>query len=219
MAEPTIGLSVRHPNTDDAESLARLMLDAYEGTIDADGSETLDDARTEVAGYFSAERQPMPEHSFVALDGDVPVAAVLVARYENLPLIAYVMTAAAHKGAGLATALTHLALASLHAAGERRVHLWVTSGNTAAERIYERIGFRDVPPEGDAPLASKPSAGHVIGGVLAGLEQMVTGRPKSVPQIEEPYGEEWASAEGVTVEGLEQPVDRPEPPDRSGARL
>ena len=219
MAEPTIGLPVRHPSTDDAEALARLMLDAYEGTIDADGSETLDDARTEVSGYFSPERQPMPEHSFVALDGEVPVAAVLVARYEGLPLVAYVMTATAQKGAGLATALTQLTLGSLHAAGERQVHLWVTRGNTAAERIYERIGFRDMPPEGDTPLASKSSAGQVIGGMLAGLEQMVTGRPKSVPQIEEPYGEDWSSAEGVTVEGLEEPVDRPEPPDRSGARL
>lgn len=219
MAEPTIGLPVRHPSTDDAEALARLMLDAYQGTIDADGSETLEDARTEVAGYFSPDRQPMPEHSFVALDGDTPVAAVLVARHEGLPLIAYVMTAAAHKGRGLATALTELSLGSLHASGERRVHLWVTRGNTAAERIYERIGFRESPPEGEARLASKPSAGQVIGGVLAGLEQMVTGRPKAVPQIEEPYGEDWASADGVTVDGLDQPVDRPEPPDRSGARL
>ena len=218
MAEPTIALPVRHPTTDDSEPLALLMLDAYEGTIDADGSETLDDARTEVDGYFSRDRHPMLEHSFVALDGDLPVAAVLVARYEELPLIAYVMTAAGHKGHGLATALTELALGSLHAGGERQVHLWVTRGNTAAERIYERIGFRDV-AEGDARLPSKPSAGQVIGGMLAGLEQMVMGRPKSVPQIEEPYGEDWSSAEGVTVDGLEEPVDRPKPPDRSGARL
>ena len=77
------------------------MLDAYEGTIDADGSETLEVARDEVRGYFSPERQPLPEHSFIALDGDVAVAAVLVSRYEGLPLIAYVMTETTHKGRGL----------------------------------------------------------------------------------------------------------------------
>jgi hypothetical protein len=51
------------------------------------------------------------------------------------------------------------------------------------------------------------------------LEQMVTGRPKPVSQIEEQYREDWSSADGVTVDGLDEPVDRPEPPDRSGARL
>lgn len=73
-------------------------------------------------------------------------------------------------------------------------------------------------PKTDA-LPSKPSAGMLIGGLLAGLEQAVTGRPKPVPQIEEQYGEGWASADGYTVDGLDEPIDRPEPPDRSGARL
>jgi len=146
MQEPDIGLPVRNPTPDDGEALAVLMLDAYEGTIDFEGTETLDDARDEVAGYFSPERRPMPEHSLIALDGDVPVAAVLVCRHEDLPFVAYVMTAAAHKGRGLATALTQLTVASLNAAGERQVHLWVTRGNDHAERIYKRLGFREMPP-------------------------------------------------------------------------
>ena len=143
MEEPAIGLPVRHPNTDDAEALAVLMLDAYTGTIDFDESDTLDVARDEVRGYLSGA--PMLDHSFLAIDAGVPVAAVLVSRYEGSPMIGYVMTAAAHKGRGLASGLTALALTSLDAAGEREVHLWVTRGNTFAERIYERLGFRDVP--------------------------------------------------------------------------
>jgi hypothetical protein len=40
-----------------------------------------------------------------------------------------------------------------------------------------------------------------------------------MPQIEEQYGEPWATADGVTVEGLDEPIQRREPPDRSGAKL
>ena len=71
----------------------------------------------------------------------------------------------------------------------------------------------------DQRLPSRPSAGEVIGGMLAGLEHQVTGRPNPPAQIEEQYGEPWASADGITVEGLDEPIDRPEPPDRSGAKL
>ncbi len=69
------------------------------------------------------------------------------------------------------------------------------------------------------PLPSKSSAGELIGGILAGLDHALTARPKPTAQIEEQYREPWASAEGVTVEGLEEPVERREPPDRSGAKL
>jgi hypothetical protein len=71
----------------------------------------------------------------------------------------------------------------------------------------------------DDRLPSRPSAGEVIGGMLAGLEHSLTGRPKPPAQIEEQYREPWASADGLTVDGLDEPIERPEPPDRSGARL
>ncbi len=77
-------------------------------------------------------------------------------------------------------------------------------------------------PNNDDPkrLPSKPSAGSMIGGLLAGLEHAVTGRPKTPAQIEEQYHEPWASANGLTVEGLEDPIERREPPpDRSGAKI
>lgn len=132
----------------DAEALATLMLDAYEGTIDADGSETIDDARTEVTGWLSSvSARPMLEHCYVAVDGDaaVPVSALLVSRVADLPFVAYAYTAADHKGRGLSTGLLAHAMRSMRDAGERQVHLWVTVGNVPAERIYERLGFRDMP--------------------------------------------------------------------------
>ena len=212
MEEPPLALPVRRVIPADAEALAVLMLDAYAGTIDADGSETLDDARTEVDGFFA--RAPLLEHSLVA-EGDGRLAgAVLVARHDDMPMLGYVMTAADHTGRGVASALVARALRSLHAGGERRAHLWVTAGNTPAERIYARLGFRKA-----RPLASRPSAGISIGGFLAGIEHLIAGRPRTPAQIEEQYREPWASAEGVTVEGLDEPIDRPEPPDRTGAKL
>lgn len=144
--EPTrVDLPVRPPAPDDLEELAGLMLDAYRGTIDADGDETLEVARDEVAGYFAGRSgAPHLEHSRVAIDDGRIVSAVLVSEFEGTPLIAYVFTAADHKGQGLGDALTRAAMRSLADAGRERVHLWVTAGNAAAERIYERLGFVDV---------------------------------------------------------------------------
>jgi hypothetical protein len=69
------------------------------------------------------------------------------------------------------------------------------------------------------PLRSKASAGVVIGGFLAGLEQAVTNRPPVVAQIEEPLRRERVERHGFEFTGLDDPVERREPPDRSGARL
>ena len=71
----------------------------------------------------------------------------------------------------------------------------------------------------DEPLPSRPSAGELIGGFMAGLDQLITARPKTPAQIEEQYREPWASANGMTVDGLDDPIERRESPDRSGAKL
>lgn len=141
---PPLDLPARHPVPDDLDDLARLMLEAYRGTMDADGSETLDDARREVAGYFAGKGgAPLLDRSWVAVSGDALASAVLVSRFRDAPLIAYAMTDPTFTGRGLATALTERAMRSLADAGEAEVQLWVTGGNPA-ERIYERLGFREV---------------------------------------------------------------------------
>jgi len=121
------------------------MLDAYRGTVDADGSETIGMARREVNGYLAGESgPPLLEVSRVVEEDGRLVAAVLVSRYEGLPLIAYVMTAPSHKRRGLAAGLMADVLAALAVSGEERAHLWVTSANPAL-RIYEQLGFIDAP--------------------------------------------------------------------------
>lgn len=68
-------------------------------------------------------------------------------------------------------------------------------------------------------LPSRSSAGALIGGLLAGLEHALTNRPPPPAQIEERYHRPWAALNGLVVEGLEERLERPEPPDRSGARV
>ena len=75
------------------------------------------------------------------------------------------------------------------------------------------------PMSEDKPTKALPSAGGIIGGLLGTLDQALTNRPRPVAQIEQRYREPWATVDGVTVEGLDEPIDRPEAPDRSGARL
>jgi hypothetical protein len=74
-------------------------------------------------------------------------------------------------------------------------------------------------PRAIPPLPSRPSAGVLIGGFLAGLEQAITNRPPVVAQIEEPIGRERFERHGFAFDGLDEPVERREPHDRSGARL
>ena len=69
------------------------------------------------------------------------------------------------------------------------------------------------------PLPSNPAAGNLVAGLLAGVDHLVVNRPRPVTQIEEQHREPWASANGLSVEGLDEPVRRPERPDRSGAKL
>lgn len=74
-------------------------------------------------------------------------------------------------------------------------------------------------PDAPQPLPSRSSGGQIVAGMFAGLEYLIANRPRPVAQIEERHREPWASARGLTVDGLEDEIERPEPPDRSGARL
>ena len=69
------------------------------------------------------------------------------------------------------------------------------------------------------PLPARASAGQVVAGILAGVEHLVANRPRPVTEIEERHRDAWNEADGLTVEGLDEPMERPERPDRSGARL
>jgi len=91
-------------------------------------------------------------------------------------------------------------------------------GEAIANGDWVEWAEREQPPERDA-LPSLPSSGGTIAGILGTIDAALTNRPRPVPHIEERYDEPWATANGITVDGLEEPVDRPEPPDITGARV
>jgi hypothetical protein len=133
--------SVRSPEAADLEALARLMLAAYEGTIDYDG-ETIAEAREEVARYFAG--RPLLEVSWLRLDGGDVISAVLVSHWaeRSCPLVGYVMTAPERKGAGAAADVLARSLGSLAADGHTEVRAVITEGNVPSERLFASAGFR-----------------------------------------------------------------------------
>lgn len=71
-----------------------------------------------------------------------PIGTVQGIRYDDWGAIQNLGIAAHHRGRGLGTILLHQAALGFRRAGLSRMHLEVTTDNTAAVRLYERLGFR-----------------------------------------------------------------------------
>ena len=141
---------VRAPTAADVESLARLLLVAYRGTMDDEG-ETLEDSRAVVrqlfAGEFGAMAWSISEltewvDSHAAAAGrPVAIAATLCTRFEERPFVAFSVTDPLFQRPGLARAGLVRAFGRLADAGESVLRLVVTRGNGRAERLYASLGF------------------------------------------------------------------------------
>lgn len=139
---------VRPLVAEDAKALARLMFDAYRGTID-DTGEPFEAAEAEVARTFAGDYGAMVwSASFVVTASPVlPLAsASVVTLWRDAPLLAFSMSAPQSKGSGLAGKLIMASVSALRTQGQKRLVLVVTRGNEPAERLYERLGFREVSP-------------------------------------------------------------------------
>lgn len=132
-----LGFVTRNVVAGDRDALARLMLDAYMGTIDYEG-ETLSEAIEEVDSWLAGT--PMLDHSYGGLVDGRLVSAVLLMVVDGAPLVRSVMTDPDHKGHRFAGAVTHAALESLRAAGSPFVALYITEGNTPSERLFASLG-------------------------------------------------------------------------------
>jgi RimJ/RimL family protein N-acetyltransferase len=132
-------ITLRRPTLEDRDDLARLMLDAYRGTIDYDG-EDLEAALNEVDGYLGGS--PMLDMSRVAILEGWVVGAVLVTLWRDEPLIGYVMTVPEHKNKGLATTLLRDSLSALAVEGWSTAHAFITEGNVPSEALFLGVGAR-----------------------------------------------------------------------------
>jgi 3-oxoadipate enol-lactonase len=130
----------------DTPALARLMWDAYRGTID-DSGETLEDALAEVQQHFAGEDGPaLDSCSFVIEQDGQALAAALVMLWEKTqrPLVSFLMTHPAVKNQGMGRYLLQKSINALLAQGYDDLALYVTDGNLPAQHLYEKMGFQIV---------------------------------------------------------------------------
>ena len=132
---------VRNVASDDLHGLARLMLDAYRGTIDFE-DETYEDAVSEVRSFL--EDDPALEHSHVLEMAGLLVSAVLVQVRDGDLFIGYVMTDPDHKRAHLGRRLVHHALSRARTQGHQRAVFSITGGNEPSEALFASLGARPV---------------------------------------------------------------------------
>lgn len=131
-------LALRSINRDDHEALARLMLNAYIGTIDYEG-EGIEEARKEVGSFL--DDRPLLKHSFAVVGSEDLLSACLVMTWKDgNPFVGSVMTDPTNKNRGLAKACLLESMNSLTAAGETTVNLFITEGNTPSEQLFASIG-------------------------------------------------------------------------------
>ncbi len=129
----------------DREALARLLLDAYRGTVDDDG-ETETDALAAIDAFTAGEfGEVTPGWSEVVERDGRLVAATLVTTWQGVPLIAFSMTAPQARRQGLARGGLLRAMDRLRTTGEPRLDLVVTVANEPAVRLYAQLGFVPVP--------------------------------------------------------------------------
>lgn len=126
------------------DALARLLLDAYRGTIDDEG-EGEAEARQAIDHYLG---RLLPAYSVLIEEDGRPVAMSFVVVVGGRHFIDPVATAAARKGRGLGTEAVLHSLAALAGDGVADVGAVITDGNVASERLFRRLDFARVGPWG-----------------------------------------------------------------------
>jgi ribosomal protein S18 acetylase RimI-like enzyme len=131
----------------DAALLGTLMYDAYHDTIEDEG-ETPDEALVEIESVLAGKHGPLlSASSFVVEDGGRALGATIITDWTNertqhrQPLLAFLMVHPDTSGQGLGTFLLSTSINALLAHGERELVLFVTVGNSAAQRVYQKLGF------------------------------------------------------------------------------
>ncbi|WP_312654241.1 GNAT family N-acetyltransferase [Proteiniclasticum sp.] len=127
------------------EVMADAFLDAYRDTVDYEG-ETLTQTIDEITRVYRGCYGPfMQDSSFLLMENDQVSAGVLVCLYRDEPTITYTFTRKKDQRLGYATLLINRAAFELYKKGFHSLYLYVTVENTDALRLYESMGFTEVP--------------------------------------------------------------------------
>ena len=142
---PIEGIRLKPPEEGEIPGLTRFFMDVYEGHMDQQyglhtGSE--EDWRGYITGILRGETgRFMPEASFVCLDADRIVGAILLCHWMGSPLISEVGVAPDRRRRGIGFGLLAAASTRLEALEETRWALYVTVGNEPAIGLYRKFGF------------------------------------------------------------------------------
>ncbi len=145
---PTADLKMQPPEEAEVLGLTKFLMDVYDGHMEqAHGIHTgpEDEWRGYVAGLFKGDSgQYMPDASYVVLEGDRIVGAILITHWMGMPLVAELGVAKDRRGRGLGRALLQASMHRLAAREEPRIALYVTVGNDPAIALYRQTDFVQV---------------------------------------------------------------------------
>jgi GNAT superfamily N-acetyltransferase len=160
--QPIIGTwNARAITGHDAALLGALMYDAYHDTID-DEDETPEDTEHEIESVLDGKYGPPLEAcSFLVEEQSRALGATIITDWSDermgkkQPLLAFLMIHPDASGQGLGTFLLSKSINALLARGESELVLFVTVGNSAAQHIYQKLGFK-VEEEFETYRGAKP---------------------------------------------------------------
>lgn len=127
------------------EALAEAMLDSYMGSVDYEG-ETLDETLVELENVISGDYgEFLSEASFVIIDNEEVQACILICLYRGEPTVTYNFTRKSAQRMGYQTLLIGRSAEILYEKGYHSLYLYVHLENKGALRLYESLGFQEVP--------------------------------------------------------------------------
>jgi GNAT superfamily N-acetyltransferase len=146
------GVRTRKLRATDDVALGQLTWAAFRGTAD-DEYAAPSDASADASGTLTGAWGPVLWYaSRVAEAGSLLAGASIIVRdeaHQYQPLLAFILTDPDWQRRGIGRRLIEESIARLDSAGVSELHLAVTRGNPAT-RLYERLGFRTVPPGEEA---------------------------------------------------------------------
>ncbi len=141
-------LSLRPPEEKEIAGLAKFLMEVYDGHFEQRfgmhvGPEP--EWREYVAATLKGDvGQFLPDASFVHLECERIVGAVLITHWMGMPLVAELGVSKDRRGKGLARALLQAAMNRLVDRDEPRIALYATVGNDPAIRLYAAMAFNQV---------------------------------------------------------------------------